>query len=58
MEGRSVADRRDECGGRDWSDARDGHQPSRILFAKTKPANVDHLDLRIDEADALISWRN
>src|SRR5260370_8104388 len=27
MEGRSVADRRDECGGRDWSDARDGHHP-------------------------------
>src|SRR5260370_36519224 len=27
MEGRSVADCRDECGGRDWSDARDGHQP-------------------------------
>src|SRR6266478_9277191 len=36
VEGPSVADRRDECGGGDWSDARDGHQSlAGFVFASS-----------------------
>jgi hypothetical protein len=35
VEGPSVADGRDECGGRYWSDARDGHQPSAGVVLMT-----------------------
>jgi hypothetical protein len=40
--GPSVADRRDECGGRDWSDASDGHEPPAGFVLMS-----DRLDHRI-----------